>query len=403
VIEAPRRAAPPRHLLLLLASLSSLVVFTTDIYLPVLPQLGADLGTSDAAAAATLSATLLGIALAQIVIGPLSDAVGRRAPVLVGLVAYAVMHVLCAAAPSIGVLLGARFLSGVATAAVIVVSRAVVADAYPGAQAARAFATLGAVFGIVPVLAPLAGGVLAHVMSWRGMFLLLAGLAVVLLAVTWRALPETLPVDHRTPPHLRAVLTDLGEVFVHRRFLAYVAVMSAVGGLLFAYIGASSFVLQDQFGLSPQAYSYVFAVNSIGLFALSVTTRQVVVRVGAPRLLTVGQIGTLLGAAALVVGVARSALPAVLLGLFVAVASLGLVMPNGTALGMREAEGRAGAASGVLGICQFTVGAIASPLAGLGGSPWSMVVVILVSAVAGVVLRVLLLHPDRHIAPGGIA
>ncbi len=400
--EAPQRAAPPRHLLLLLASLSSLVVLTTGIYLPVLPQLGADLGTSDAAAAATLSATLLGIALAQIAIGPLSDAVGRRRPILLGLMAYAVMHVLCAAAPTIGALLALRFLSGIATAAVIVVSRAVVADAYPGAQAARAYATLGAVFGIVPVVAPLAGGLLAHVMSWRGMFLVLAVLAALLLAITWRSLPETLPVGRRTPPHLGAVLKGLGEMFVHRRFLAYVAVMSAVGGLLFAYIGASSFVLQDQFGLSPQAFSYVFAVNSIGLFALSVTTRQAVARVGAPRLLTLGQIGTVLGSVALLVGVARGSLPTVLVGLFVAVASLGLVMPNGTALGMREAEGRAGAASGVLGICQFTVGSLASPLAGLGGSPWSLVVVMLVSAVSGVVLRFLLLLHDRRNLPGGM-
>ncbi len=183
----------PRHLTLLLASLSSLVVLTTDIYLPVLPQLGADLDTSDAAAAATLSAALVGIALAQIVIGPLSDAVGRRLPILVGLVAYAVTHMLCAIAPSIGVLLGLRVLSGVATAAVIVVSRAIVADAFPGNQAARAFATLGAVFGIAPVVAPIAGGLLAHVMSWRGMFVVLAVVGLVLLPVTSRMVPESLP------------------------------------------------------------------------------------------------------------------------------------------------------------------------------------------------------------------
>ena len=393
----------PRHLTLLLASLSSLVVLTTDIYLPVLPQLGADLDTSDAAAAATLSAALVGIALAQIVIGPLSDAVGRRLPILVGLVAYAVTHVLCAIAPSIGVLLGLRVLSGVATAAVIVVSRAIVADAFPGNQAARAFATLGAVFGIAPVVAPIAGGLLAHVMSWRGMFVVLAGVAVLLLAVSWRALPETLPPARRTPPHLGSVVKELGEVLVHRRFLAYVVVLAAVGGVLFGYIGASSFVLQDDFGLSPQVYSYVFAANSVGIFALSVVSRQLVARVGAPRLLTVGQVATVLGSVGLVLGVWWSSLPLVLVGLFVAIASLGLVMPNATALGMRQAEGRAGSAAGVMGICQFTVGAIASPLAGLGGSAWSMVVVIGVCAVAGIVLRLLLQLPDRHPVLGGTA
>jgi MFS transporter, DHA1 family, multidrug resistance protein len=394
------RVAPPRHLLVLLAALTSLVVLTTDVYLPVLPALGADLGTSDAAAAATLSAALLGIALAQIVVGPLSDASGRRRPLLLGLAAYAVTHLLCAAAPSIGVLLALRLLAGVATAAVIVVSRAVVADAFPGNRAARAFATLGAVFGIVPVVAPVAGGLLAHVMSWRGMFVVLAIVAMALLGITWRALPETLAPAQRIPPHVGAVLTDLGAVLVHRRFLAYVVALAAVGGMLFAYIGASSFVLQDEFGLSPQAYSYVFAVNSIGLFALSLASRQLVARFGPQRLLTAGQLGSLAGAALIVASLALSDLPVLLVGMFVLLSSFGLSMPNSTALGMHEAPGRAGSAAGVMGICQFTVGALASPLAGVGGSPWSMAIVVAVCAFVGLVGRVLLLartSPDEEV------
>jgi DHA1 family bicyclomycin/chloramphenicol resistance-like MFS transporter len=398
----PREGAP-RHLVLLLASLTSLVVLTTDVYLPVLPQLGADLGTSDAAAAATLSAALLGIALAQIVIGPLSDAVGRRAPILIGVIAYSVTHVLCALAPNIGLLVVLRLLAGVATAAVVVVTRAVVADVFPGPQAARAFATLGAVFGIVPVIAPVAGGLLAHVMSWRGMFLVLAAVAVLLLAVAWRALPESLPPEGRISPHLGAVLKDLGSVLVRRRFLAYVVVMATVGGMLFAYIGASSFVLQDEFGLSPQAYSFVFAVNSLGLFAVSWVSRALVARWGAPPLLTAGQSGTVVGWALLAAGVAVAALPVVLVGLFVAVSSLGFVMPNATALGMHEAPGRAGSASGVMGICQFTVGAIASPLAGIGGSAWSMVAVIGICAIAGPVMRFLLVARTYPVPEGSMS
>jgi MFS transporter, DHA1 family, multidrug resistance protein len=401
VTEQPNGpVAPPRHLVVLLAALTSLVVLTTDVYLPVLPQLGTDLGTSDAAAAATLSAALLGIALAQIVVGPLSDASGRRRPLLIGLAAYAVTHLLCAVAPNIGVLLGLRVLTGVATAAVIVVSRAVVADVYPGPKAARAYATLGAVFGIVPVIAPVAGGLLAHVMSWRGMFVVLAVISVLLLAIAWRALPESLPPSRRIAPHLGAVLKDLGSVLVHRRFLAYVVALSAVGGMLFAYIGVSSFVLQDDFGLSPQAYSYVFAVNSIGLFALSVATRQLVARFGPQRLLLAGQLGSLVGAVLIVTGIALPSLPLLLVGMFVLLSSFGLTMPNSTALGMHEAPGRAGSAAGVMGICQFTIGALASPLAGLGGSPWSMALVITACAAAGLVGRVLLLArtaPDEEV------
>ena len=386
---------PQKHLVLLLAAFTSLVVLTTDVYLPVLPQLGADLGTTNAAAAATVSAVLVGIAVGQIVVGPLSDAVGRRRPLLLGAVAYAVTHLLSAIAPNVAVLLVFRVLAGLATAACIVVARAIIADVYPGAASARAFATLGAVMAISPVVAPVAGGLLAQVMSWRGMFVILALLALLLVAVGWRTLPETLPPDRRTPPHLGAVLRDLGGVLARRRFLAYVVVMMAVGGLLFGYIGASAFVLQNSFGLSPTAYSLVFALNSVGIFVMSWVTRHIVGRTGPRRLLLVGQVSAILGVAIFAAGVVASSLPLVVLGLFVSIASLGLVMPAATALGMAEAPGHAGAASGVMGISQFTVGALASPLAGLAGSPWSLVVVMGVSAVAGLVVRLALLAGAR--------
>lgn len=301
--DAPA-AAPPKHLVLVLAMLSALVVLTTDVYLPVLPQLGADLGTNDAAAAASLSAALLGVALAQIVVGPISDATGRRRPLLLGLAAYAVTHLLCAVAPSIGALLVLRFFTGIATAAVMVVARAVVADVYPGREAAKAFATLGAVFGIVPVIAPVLGGLLAHVMSWRGMFVVLAAIGAVLVPVTARMVPESLPRDERIPPHVGAVVKDLAEVLTHRRFLAYAVVMATVGAMLFGYIGASSFVLQEHFGLSPQGYSYVFAINSMGFFAVSWVARSLVGRTGSHRLLLIGQVAGVVAAGVAAVGLA---------------------------------------------------------------------------------------------------
>jgi len=384
--------APPRHLVALLAAFTSLVVLTTDVYLPVLPQLGKDLGTSDAAAAATLSAVLVGIAVGQIVVGPLSDALGRRRPLLAGTLAYAAAHLLSALAPNIGTLVAIRFLAGLATAACIVVSRAIVADVYPGSAAARAFATLSAVIAIVPVLAPVAGGLLAHVMSWRGMFALLAITSTALAVIGWRLVPETLPPQLRTSPHLGAVLRDLGTVLRLRRFLAYVAAIAAVGGSLFAYIGASSFMLENIFGLSPQRFSLVFAANSVGIFALSWLTRHLVTRTSPTRLLLAGQVVAIIGCALLAVGVGRTSLALVMTGLFLAVASLGLVMPTATSLAMGEAPGRAGSASGVMGICQFAVGAAASPLAGLGGSAWPLVVVMATSAVAGLALRLLLLR-----------
>lgn len=381
---------PPRHLVPLLAAFASLVILTTDVYLPVLPRVASDLSTSDAAASATISMVLIGIAVGQVVIGPLSDAVGRRGPLLLGAASYALLHVLSALSTSIVMLLAVRVLAGVATAACIVVGRAVVVDVFPAAATTRAFATLGAVTAIVPVLAPVAGSLLALVMGWRGMFLVLAALAVVITAIGWWALPESLPPERRTPPHLGAVLRQIWAVLRRRTFLAYAAAIGAVGAVLFGYIGASSFVLQREFGLSPQQYGLVFAANSVGIFVVSNVAARISSRVPPERLLATGQAVSLLGAVVLGVGVALGSLALVCVGLFLAVSCIGLIMPSAMSLGMAAAGGRAGSAAGVFGIIQFAVGAVASPLAGIGGSPWSLVAVLLTGAVAGpLLLRVL--------------
>ncbi|WNM28544.1 multidrug effflux MFS transporter [Demequina capsici] len=383
----------PRWLVLLLGAYTALVVFTTDVYMPVLPRLEQDFATNAAVAAATLSAVLVGIAGGQVVLGPVSDAVGRRLPLLVGGIAYSVAHVLSAFAPTIEVLLLLRFVTGLAAATCLVVTRAIVADVYPGAAAGRAFATLGAVGSVAPVIAPLLGGLLARVMDWRGMFLVLAGAAVLLVALGARALPETLPRERRIPPRFGPIVSELGAVLAMRPFLAYLAAASAVGAVLFGYIGASSFVLQEGYGLSPQQYSLVFAMNAVGIVAASLTTRQLVSRMGSVRLLALGHTASAAGAGILGLGVGLHSLVVLMVGLFVAIASIGFVIPSVTTLAMAVARNNAGAASGLLGICQFTFGALASPLAGAGGSAWSLVAVVAAGALAGPLLMVMIHRP----------
>ncbi|WP_169816422.1 Bcr/CflA family efflux MFS transporter [Demequina soli] len=375
--EAPRRLVP------LLASFTALVVFTTDVYMPVLPRLQADLSISAAAAAATLSAVLVGVAGGQLVLGPVSDAVGRRLPLLLGGLAYAAAHVLSALAPSIGLLLALRFVTGLAAAACLVVTRAIVADVYPDTAAGRAYATLGATASIAPVIAPLLGGALARVTDWRGMFVVLAVAALALTALSARALPETLPRERRIPPRPGAIVRELGAVLSLRPFLAYLGATGAIGAVLFGYIGASSFVLQEGFGLSPQQYSYAFSLNAVGIVAASMTTRHLVARVGSARILAAGHASSAAGAVVLGIGVAAGSLAVVLAGLFLAIASIGLIIPSVTTLAMAAARTRAGAASGLLGIVQFTAGAIASPLAGAGGSAWALVAVVGAGALLG--------------------
>ena len=390
---------PKRYFVPLLGLYTALVVFTTDVYLPVLPQLGADLGVSDSAAAATISTVLIGIAIGQLIIGPLSDALGRKAPLLIGVLAYAVLHVASALAPNINVLLVERVGAGIAAAACLAITRAMIADVFPGASAAVGYSMLAAVIAVAPVVAPLAGGALANVMDWRGMFMLLAIIAFIFAVIGWFTLPETLPKQGRIAVNARAIASELWEVTCHRRFLAFVLAGAAISGVLFSYIGSSAFVLENRFGLTPALFSFVFASNAVGIFAMSWLTKLIVLRVGPAKMLRVGQLITLIGAIVLAIGLTTSQLPILLLGLFLTIASIGTVSPTSTSLGMRSVIGGAGAAAGVMGITQFTAGALLSPIASLGTSGWAMVLVILTCAAVGIAGRLILQRGTKEPHP----
>ena len=182
----------------LLGALSMFAPLSTDMYLPALPSMAHDLSASAAAVALTLTASLVGLGAGQLVAGPLSDALGRRRPVLVGLLVYTASSALCALAPDVWTLSALRLVQGAAGAAGIVIARAVVRDLYSGVEAARFFARLMIVIGLAPILAPIIGGQLLHVTDWRGVFLVLAGIGAVLTVFSWRALAETLPPER--PP-----------------------------------------------------------------------------------------------------------------------------------------------------------------------------------------------------------
>jgi MFS transporter, DHA1 family, multidrug resistance protein len=381
-----------RRTVVLLAALTAMAPFSTDVYLPLLPGLALDLGVSQTSAQGTLSAVLLGVAVGQLVSGPLGDAVGRRRPVLVGTSLFVVTCLAGAAAPNVGTLVVLRFVSGLAVAGAVVTARAVVSDVRSGVEAARTYATLSSVFALAPVVAPLIGGALSPWLSWRGIFVVMGGIGVVLTVWSWRGLPETLPPDARHPMGLRSTGAVMAGLLRARRFQAYLVSFAAVGGLLFAYLAASGFVLQERFGLSPVQYAVAFAANAFGLFISSNVSRRLVAQQGPARLLAVGQGLGAVGAGVLALGIATSSLPVVLLGFFLAVGTLGLVLPNATALGMAASAPRAGTGAGLLGIGQFALGSVAAALSGLGGSPWSLVAVMGFCAVAGPAARWMLLR-----------
>lgn len=356
--------------IVLLGALSALAALSLDMYVPGLPALAADLHTTASSAQLTLTACLVGLALGQLLTGPFSDARGRRRPLLAGMATYTAASVLCALAPSIWLLVPLRLAQGAAGGAAIVIATAAVRDrGENGTATAKLFATLMVVNGIAPIAAPVIGGQLLHWTDWRGVFLALAGIGAVLLAASIPMFGESLPPERRRTgggagalrPVYRGLLRD--RVFVG----CLLGNGLALGGM-FGYIAGSPFVLQDIHGLTAQQYSLVFASNGAGIVLCSRLSHQLVERVGARALMLAGLCGTAAGGLGVLLSALSGApLPVLLPLLFVNVACLGLVLPNAGALALAEHGDSAGAAASLLGPTPYVLGALASPLVGLGG------------------------------------
>jgi DHA1 family bicyclomycin/chloramphenicol resistance-like MFS transporter len=352
----------------ILGLLSAFGPFSIDLYLPALPELTRDLGASASLGQLTLTASIAGLALGQLVAGPLSDRFGRRPPLLAGVAAYVLLSLACAAAPTIWALIGLRFLQGLAGSAGIVIARAIVRDVHEGVEAARLYSVLIVVTGAAPIVAPIVGGQLLLVTDWRGLFVALAAVTAVVLAAAAFGLRETLPHARREDKGLREIGATFALVSRDRAFVSYSLTLGFAFAEMFAYIAASPFVLEDIHGVSPQAFSLVFATNAVGLMASSQVNRALVGRVGLRRLLGAGvAAGTAAGLCLLVVVLLDAGLPAILPCLFVAVASLGVVIPNATALALTPFPNVAGSASALIGATQFAFGAVAAPLVGAFG------------------------------------
>jgi DHA1 family bicyclomycin/chloramphenicol resistance-like MFS transporter len=351
----------------LLGALSAFGPLSMDVYLPALPSVEHEFDAGQAPVQLTLSAAALGLAAGQLLAGPLSDRFGRRGPLLLGVGTWALASLLCALSPTVWALVTIRLLQGVGGAAGIVLARAVVRDRYSGIESARMYAVLGSIAGAAPVLAPVAGGQLLRLTDWRGVFVVLAAIGLLLLlAAAWR-LPETLPRDQRVPGGLRTTVRNARALLGRRAFAAAVLAQGLGFGALFTYISTSSFVLQSGFGLSAQQFSLVFASNGIGIVLAGVLSRWLVGRTGARRLLLAGVVVQVAGTTMLLVAaLAGVGLPLVLPGLFVVAFATGLLMPNATALAMAGAGRMAGTASALVGVGQFAVASVGAPLAGLG-------------------------------------
>ena len=355
------------QLITVLGALSAFGPLSIDFYLPGLPRLTGDFDTSTSAGQLTLTACLLGLAFGQLLFGPLSDRFGRRPPLLAGLIVYCGASLACAAAPDVWTLVALRLVQGLSGSSGIVIARSVVRDLRSGVGAARLFSVIMLVLGVVPIVAPILGGALLHVTSWRGLFVILAVVDAAILFAVLPWLPETLSPERRH----RAGQTAAGfvELLRDRVFLAYAVVLGLNFAAMFSYIAGSSFVLEGIYDVSPQMYGVLFGVNALGIVICSQLNRALVARVSPEGMLFAGVVaGTTGGVALLAVVLAGGiGLVGILPCLFVCVSSLGIVVPNATALALTAYAHAAGSASALLGTAQFAVGGAAAPLVGAAG------------------------------------
>ncbi len=379
------------RLVIVLGAMNAIGPLSIDMYLPAFPDIADALRTSASSVQLTLTACVAGLALGQLLLGPLSDRFGRRIPVIAAMVTYAAASLLCALATSAGALIALRFVQGLAGAGGIVISRAVVRDLHSGARAVRLFSSLMLVTGLAPILAPLAGGQLLALTSWKGIFLSLSILSALIAVIAALGLRETLPPERRIPSGLRRTVQTMGALLRDRSFLGHALAGGLTFGALFAYISGSPFVLQRIYGLSPQLFSLAFAMNGLGLIAASQVNARVVERVGPTRLLRRALACVVTSALTLLVVVSIGGLSvwALLAPMFVIVSSLAFVLPNATALALADHAAVAGTASALLGVIQFMVGALAAPLVGVAGPDTAvpMGVVMVVLALAALVAQ----------------
>jgi DHA1 family bicyclomycin/chloramphenicol resistance-like MFS transporter len=386
------------RLVVLLGSLIALTPLTIDMYLPALPAITADFATSAASVQLTLTGTLAGLALGQLLIGPLSDAFGRRIPLMTGIAVHVVASVLCVVAPNVGTLGALRVMQGLGIAATSVVAMAIVRDLFSGAAFATLFSRLMLVIGAAPILAPTAGGAVLRWTDWRGVFVVLAAFGVLMIVVAAVALPETLPPHRRRRGGTSQSLRTYGVLLRDRTFMGLVLVAGLAMASVFAYVSGSSFVFQGQYGLSEQEFGVAFGAGAVGLIAATQVNVRLLRRFTPQRILVTGLATGTTAGAALIVAAATGigGLTTVLASLWLLLASAGLVMPNAPALAMSGYGESAGTAAALLGSVQFGVGALAAPLVGvLGTGSLAMGVVVAGCMAAATAVMLLVVRPGR--------
>jgi DHA1 family bicyclomycin/chloramphenicol resistance-like MFS transporter len=340
-----------------------------DLYLPVLPALTAVLHSTTSVAQLTITACLLGLAIGQVIAGPLSDRFGRRMPLLIGVVAYTLTSVLCAVSPTIETLILARFVQGLAGAVGIVIAQAAGRDVYSGGKLIRYYGRLTVLGGLAAIIGPVIGGQLATVTDWRGVFLFLAAVGVLILMASLVVFRETLPAERRVAGGFSHTLNDFRRLLADRVFVGAVLITGFSYAAIFAYLSGATYILQGMYGLSPQGYSLAFGLNSFGFMVFGFAAGRLSERWSERGTLTLGLAMTATGALGLLAtALLQLPLAAIILSLFTMVSGVAVTSPPATSLALKDYPDIAGTASSLLGLARFAFGGLAAPLVGIGGA-----------------------------------
>ncbi|GGI44714.1 DHA1 family bicyclomycin/chloramphenicol resistance-like MFS transporter [Agromyces flavus] len=392
---------------LLPAVLLLLTVFgpiSMDLYLPLLPALTLELDAATSLAQLTVTSCLFGLALGQLIAGPLSDRFGRRVPLLIGVAAYIVASIWCAVSPSVEALVVARLVQGLAGGVGLVIAQAAGRDLYSGGALIRFFGRLTVLSGLAAIVGPLLGGLLATVADWRGLFLFLAAIGGAILLAVALQFTETLPSDHRTRGGLPQTVRDYRTLLSDRRFVGAVLVSGFAYAAVFAYLAGATYVLQGIYGLSPQLYAVAFGLNSAGFMIFGWLAARATERWSLHGTLAIGLVMCAAGALGLLVG-GLFAVPVgvVIASLFTMVGGVAATTPPTTTLALAGYPRMAGTASSLLGMSRFAIGGLVAPAVGIAGAatmlPLGIVTAsVVVVAAASVALLVPLAPRDRDAA-----
>jgi DHA1 family bicyclomycin/chloramphenicol resistance-like MFS transporter len=407
--RASDRAGLTSGLVATVVFLTAIAPLATDMYVPAFPRVAADLGGTATQVQLTLTTFFVGMALGQLVGGPVSDQRGRRRPLLAAVLVMTLASVVCAVTPTIGVMMAARFVQGFAGGWAMVIGRAVIVDLATGARLVGVLNVIAGVGGIAPIVGPLLGALILQLSHWRVSFWAVAALGVVMIVCVLAAVPETLPPHRRHGGGLRTFALAGREVLRNRRYVGYLVVSGSAMGALFAYVATSAFVLQSMNGLSPIGYSIDFAVNAGGMTVAALAAARLAGRIATRKVILVGQVAALASGIAMLVGALwfDTPLVVVIISFFVLMTAQGLIGGNSGALASSEVPDHPGTGSALLGFVQWVAAGTIAPIAGLGGEHTAvpMALLMIAGAAASMGGLLVLARPQHPIAltsqPGG--